>query len=724
MSYINPPRLTFSGESYANASTANNNDIASVYDIDTMTLNPQMGLMSGGQSVDPPPPGGNTFAWGGPTDNPGLRTWLMGLMAAAGVDNVGQAQMAHWNYYGDHSTKFQNTVITDAVMETGAAAADDAVRGVQVELLGNIFYGKRRGAVLVDVDPYALVTSQVFSGQFRLTYNASNNESIPLLEADNPTVAYSYFINPFKNLNPSCTGFEPVSAIFQFGLPLDGLNFHAGANFASTAFTTLAEKAKAAGGLMVRFCLYDAIFQISAPDLYADFAKGDYVVNPYQGRVLGSIGVWNPGEVPNAPPGRKLSVQSRFAFTPPPPDLAPADMAVKQKRMAMVAKYHVRKKSAAAAAAPPTATLGITLACVDTAQSVVSLDCISTFPEANIKARDKYDLGPINLLLFYGNPPGASVVVGPVPYDKATYESGGGVVDISYAANPQKSLIDANIATGRLALNSATLGNLLFETAGTDTQTADRAVYFDAQVGQGPNAPAGTSQIALQVTCKGAAPTAPVTLNLEYWMCEKDLVNPDKPQVPVVNPYFSVAGAVNAPNTPYTLGYLAGNPSYPNGVVSVLTQSVQVPAGGQLTLQLTALRPGVSMIRFVDPNLQPAPSPNFAWDNCDFAIVRILPYDDYSTYSDQQINNWPFIYANFFGFYSVLYPAMSKIIPWGPTDAPDDPVEVTKFATQMLAFTNPQLWHSTIYMPITRDLSGGKRDLLWRWCNLQLQQPT
>ena len=26
---------------------------------------------------------------------------------------------------------------------------------------------------------------------------------------------------------------------------------------------------------------------------------------------------------------------------------------------------------------------------------------------------------------------------------------------------------------------------------------------------------------------------------------------------------------------------------------------------------------------------------------------------------------------------------------------------------------------STIYMPITRDLSGGKRELLRRWCNLQ-----
>jgi len=338
MSYITPPRLSFSGQSYANASTANNNDIASVYDIDTMTLNPQMALMSGGQSVQPPPPGGNTFNWGGSGDNPALRTWLMGLMAAPGVDNVGQAQMAHWNYYGDHNTAFKNASVTNAVLTTGAAGAADPIRNTKVELLGDVFYGKRRGAVLVDVDPYALVTSQIFSGQFKLTYNAGGNPEIALLVADDPTVAYSYFINPFKNLNPSCTGFEPVSAIFQFSLPLESIQLYAGGDFASPAFAELSRMAKAAGGLMVRFCLYDAIFQISASNLYADFAKGDYVCNPYEGRVLGTIGVWDPGELASAPPGRKLNVQTRFAYTPPPPELAPAELAEKKRRMEMASK--------------------------------------------------------------------------------------------------------------------------------------------------------------------------------------------------------------------------------------------------------------------------------------------------------------------------------------------------------------------------------------------------
>jgi hypothetical protein len=151
----------------------------------------------------------------------------------------------------------------------------------------------------------------------------------------------------------------------------------------------------------------------------------------------------------------------------------------------------------------------------------------------------------------------------------------------------------------------------------------------------------------------------------------------------------------------------------------VLTDQVIVPPGGELTLDLTALQPGVSMIRFVDPTIQPPPAPNFAWDNCDFAVVRILPFDDFSSYTDQQINNWPFIYANVFGFYSVLYPIMSNVIPWGPADAPNNPAEAATFASQILMLTSANLWSSTLYMPITRDLSGGKRELLSRWCNLQ-----
>jgi|CZKI01.1.fsa_nt_gi hypothetical protein len=730
MSYLSPPRLTFSGQSYANASTANNNDVADVYDIDTMTFKPSISVLPGGTSIHPPPPGGNSTTWKGPADNPQLRQWLMGLVQCEGLDapssSMGYAQMAHWNYYGDHGMEFRDAYVTNCVTSAGQAPSDDPLNKAQVQLLGNVFYQMRRGGVLVDVDPYALNTSQVFAGRFQVSFNLSENQSIPIITADNPTVAYSYFINANKNLNPSATGFEPVSAVFQFGLPLQGISFYSGSDFTSQAFSELKARAAAGKGLVVRYCLYDAIFKIGAEDLYSQYAAGNYVSNPYEGRVLGTIGVWDQGELASAPPGRKLRVQIPYTYTQPPPDLNPTETAVKANRMSSVAKY--RKPTRAENAATKQASLGVTLAVVDAANQVVSLDCISTFPEASTVTREKYDLGVVNLVLLYGIPPAGGlppemVVIGSIPNNKTTYEAGGGIVEISYASHPKLAVIEANIATGRLAINFASTGKThLIETPGTDTQTDTRAVYFDAAVGQAPNPTPGTAQIPIQVYRRGVRVAEPTTLNLEYWMCQKDLINPDKTQVPVANPYYSVAGATTISPTRYTLPYLGGQ------TVSVMTQRVQIPAGGQLTLTLTALRPGVSSVRFVDPTPTPGidpivilpTAPNFAWDNCDYAVVRILPFDDYSVYTDQQINNWSFIYDNFFGFYSVLYPIMSTVIPWGPDGAPNDPNAVKQFANQMLSMTSPDMWYSTIYMPITRDLSGGKRELLRRWCNLQL----
>jgi hypothetical protein len=221
-----------------------------------------------------------------------------------------------------------------------------------------------------------------------------------------------------------------------------------------------------------------------------------------------------------------------------------------------------------------------------------------------------------------------------------------------------------------------------------------------------------------QIFNRGVAPTTPTPLNLEYWMCAKDLVNPDKPQVNVVDRYFKISGVTPLPPTTYPNPmYDSTNPSSPK-TIPVLTDRVVVPAGGQFTLNLTALRPGVSMVRFADPS-NPQVTPNFAWDNVDYAVVRILPFDDYSGYTDDQINNWPFMYKNFFSYFSILYPIMSKVIPWGPDDAPNNPDDVKSFAAEILMFTSETMWNTTIYMPITRDMSGGKRTLLQRWCNLQ-----
>ena len=722
MSYIAPPRLSFFGTVKANASTATNNDLADVFDVDNIKFKPQMTLIPNGKAVAPA--GQDTFAWNSPQDNPNLRTWLMGLITTPGVsedceEGTCYGQQAHWNYYGDHSTTFEKTTISGAVLSNyQPTPGTDPLLNANVEILGDIFYQKRHGAVLVDVDPYALVTSQIFTGQLLVSV-MQNGKKVPVLAINDPTRAFSYYINPHKNLSPACKGFEGVSAIFQFACNNGSIQFLAPDSFNSPALNDLKQKAAAGQGLMVRFCFYDAIFNVPATDLHTKFAAGDYVANPYIGSVLGSIGVWGANELASAPPGRKLQIQFPYSYTPPANPLTAAQHSDKKKATATLATYKA-KKPLKAADGPSTSVLGVALAQVDTTNSLVSLDCISTFPESAPQSGGKFDLGPMNLVLLYtdNNGNSLSVTIGPIPYTStAGYQNGGGVLDISYAANANQATINANIATGRLVIQqqATTANNLLLEVPSIDVQSDNRAVYFDAQVPSGNSSQSGTSQITIQVFDKGVAPTMSTTLNLEYWMCQKDLVNPDKPQVPVVDRYFTVDGAMSIMPTQYPMPFKGGPP----GTWTVITDQVTVPPGGRLTLNLTALRPGVSMIRFVNPLIQPPPIPNFGWDNVDFAIVRILPFDDYRQATDPQIDNWPFIYANVFSFFSVMYPIMSKVIPWGPDNAPNNPAEVAAFAANILNFTAPENWGSTIYMPITRDLSGGKRDLLHRWCNLQ-----
>jgi hypothetical protein len=474
----------------------------------------------------------------------------------------------------------------------------------------------------------------------------------------------------------------------------------------SPALADLAAAVATGAGLNVRYCFYDALCDLSPEEMYDKFSQQKYVVNPYLGYVLGTIGVLRQGELASAPNGRKLYVQTMYNYTPPPP----SDPAPPRR----VYRYlHVHDE----APAQKRARLGATLAEINKEKAVVALDIISTFPEANVDTRAKMPLGAMELRVEPTD--GAPLTIGPIPNDKESYEAGGGVVEISYAQSPERTAIDAALDQGRLAIWSAQFGqDLLAEVRGIDIQTDDRAIYFDERLpaSSGGGSVPGTAVVRAQVFERGKPLARAATINLEYWMCSKDYINPSKPIVAVPNQYFQVAGATRIADTIYPNPFYHGSqsPNVPQ-TISVITEQVTVPAGGALTLNLTALRPGVSMIRFVDPAIAQI-TPNFCWDNCDFALVRILPFDDYSGYSDGVINDWNFIYEHFFSYFSVLYPVMSKMMPWGPDNAPNDPEEIRKvYADLIRTFTNEKMWDSTLYMPITRELSAGKRALIQRW---------
>jgi hypothetical protein len=75
---------------------------------------------------------------------------------------------------------------------------------------------------------------------------------------------------------------------------------------------------------------------------------------------------------------------------------------------------------------------------------------------------------------------------------------------------------------------------------------------------------------------------------------------------------------------------------------------------------------------------------------------------------------WAFIYANVLQIYDAIAPRMSTVIQL------DDPDAVATFARRFKEVTSERLFESRHYMPITRDLSRGKRKLLHRFCDLVL----
>ena len=64
---------------------------------------------------------------------------------------------------------------------------------------------------------------------------------------------------------------------------------------------------------------------------------------------------------------------------------------------------------------------------------------------------------------------------------------------------------------------------------------------------------------------------------------------------------------------------------------------------------------------------------------------------------------------------------MSTIIPWGPDNTPHDPERVAQFAALMSQAVDASRLDTALQMPITRELSAGKRALLQRWCALQMR---
>ena len=567
---------------------------------------------------------------------------------------------ANWDYDGDNSLWVEDVVVTAVDGPDGrrlTTQAEDPLVGLPIDVLGDSFGDGTRPAIIVDNDPTSDLTSQVFLAKFAL-----GGDALGLTAASNPSGylprTYSRWLYITRNLGvfpDAC-----FSAIWQLALPKANLTF-AGAERSPT-LAALAKQAAPAIGLQARFCTYYFERKYTDQELQDFFKNGKYPPNRSRGIILGTIGQWNEGELGTAPSGRILY-----------PPITPMDYPLGK----MTTKF----------------TLGPAAAQVDAERGVVTLDLITAFPEmneapdsSNVKPEQliKMDLGTATLQVVSADGK-TTTTIGTVPYDTATYVAGAGLVELPITTAQQ-----ALAATGLLQITAdkATVSPVLLERAVT-AETDDRAVYL--AVGE-------TTSILLRVFERGGAPTGPIAVSVQQYRAKEVLGDTKSPM----------------PGLPMKQYILAPDDVKP--FVALDPAAAMVGADGTLTLQMTGLEPGLGMLRFLTgPASENFPPPlnvldQQSWFRYFVCNVRVLPNDaELDAIPDAQVT-WELVYDKVLRYYYRMYPTMDLHMRLNDKDA------LATRANMIQMMIDASAWPSTLYMPVTRELSNGKRRLLQRWC--------
>jgi hypothetical protein len=141
---------------------------------------------------------------------------------------------------------------------------------------------------------------------------------------------------------------------------------------------------------------------------------------------------------------------------------------------------------------------------------------------------------------------------------------------------------------------------------------------------------------------------------------------------------------------------------------------------GMITLTVKGLQRGAAVVRYqldgddFDPNMGSTTPPlRYAYFGFTFYNnFRVLPDDNYDNIPDHQIT-WDFVYQEVIQYFYLLYPGMFAILAFQNEDV------ARQNASLIRQMVSKRTWDSTSYMPVSRDLSDGKRKLLQRWCALQ-----
>jgi hypothetical protein len=708
------PRAYFSGFTYWNPSTMNNNDNQPTYDPASATLNWPWLERHGLQDADD-------------FDAYVTRPTIVPTANSALDPNVHSATPpAEWNFYGDNTCGFVQP--DEPVIEWpakfskpsgslcvtgytngqgGLVTAGDPWIGEPVRLNAGT-----DGAKMVDVDPVCPWSTQLFVDAVSLGSDATRVG----LTAKTAGRAHSRWVFFGRNLNQSKDVIIAgvASAMWQLGLPAEELVFLD----ASPAPGSLAAQLKAAvqqpgtQGLMVRFVTYHTVyFDGSAfagrplPDwtgitsLYAKYAEGlaryeageaaqppDRPVNRAYSNTVGWIAPWMTADMRTAAAGRIL-------LSPGPVKLVGANQATPLGPA--VLEY-------AADAADPAVVASI------------SIDLGSTIPELD-SALTKADFGAMQLALASSDDRAPATPFAQIDYDgydTDAYVATAGVVDIPASrflvpltvAELQQQIVvtfpGSETQTPQVGLREAVY------TAETD----DRGVYVDEPgASWSPPDPSLTVQVrhlggkpprGTQLRVAQYAPSPP-GFGEGLWQLVSETAGSSS-QAPYLRLHTGADvtdGAYTTVPVPYA------DDGLPYATVSFSVSGIR---SGPPVLEFTPLAPSA-------PAGRPAPVIPFpALIQQFFANVRVLPFHNAMAVA---FENWlragpsvdlvsQAVFDAVFRTFFVMYPAMRFI---------RDPLQFQAWRGPICAVTDPALFERASYMPVMRSLSAGQRRMLELW---------
>ncbi|HEY2294811.1 MAG TPA: hypothetical protein VGM86_29260 [Thermoanaerobaculia bacterium] len=708
MSVLSFPRIYFKGYMEWDPCTFNNNDWQEfpTYDGTNAALNWPF-LATQGEQVPPgitPENFTTTF-----------RPWAIKLQPDAVDQPPGARVPAEWNMFGSHGVSFvRHEQYTTTIIggETGynQPVTADPLIGGPVTINGDGGSGPGR---LVDTNPFSFWSSQIYFGQLSFGSGKCAISGPPSARMHSRWLYLSRIYSQDQELTQPAAS---VGCCFQAGIPYAQVAWPSACDSPLASALQKAASQPTAQGIMVRFTAYvnlyfkNGVFNgiSTQPGNYEELAaalaeawdawskSGDtskFFSQPCYSHIVGAVGVWNVGEVATVPVGRYLSAVNAVA---PPGATAAKALAAPPRQ------YRATHQSTAAKAGgdgPPPIQLGPLVASVDYDARLISLDLNSTMPENGTPGEwpsdlTKTDFGPLCLGVVNGDGTFTQIVaIDYAQYQQSAYEASAGIIDIPFP----------EYGTGELLRNGALAIQVQGQTALREqiysAQTDSRGIYLDE---------GGQAQFSVAVYEMGV-PSPGTNVLIAKYDSNLSLIPTNQPQL---------VNFTNGSQTEITIG----------GVTTAVT-IVTADGSGLAAVGIEAQSSGFPVLAFFPYTGSTLPQPPAALlgpagpliTYAFYATVRILPFDDavpgefvalWSSTHDQEAA-WQFIYRQILYVYDMLFSVMLEYVDLGSQDAVKN-----NLSSIWSAISAEAAQESSYAMPITRDLSAGKRLALQLWIYL------